>query len=256
MIDLIWRPLASSDTPAARRRRAVVHSALADESRLAVVDLLALGDLSPSALGVALGLRSNLLAHHLRVLEEAGIISRSRSEGDRRRTYIRILASDPVVADLAQLPRLTPPKRLLFVSTHDSARSQLATAIWGGLGDPARAASAGTSPSPRVHPEAVATARRHGLQLPGGGATAHIDDVLRPDDLVVAVCDAAHESLCHTSAAPELHWSVPDPATGGGVAAFESVYADLHDRLQRLATAMSVPTRRPESHPGLTVGPR
>ena len=39
---------------------------------------------SPSELGESVGPPSNLLAHHLRVLEEAGLITRGRSEADRR----------------------------------------------------------------------------------------------------------------------------------------------------------------------------
>jgi ArsR family transcriptional regulator, arsenate/arsenite/antimonite-responsive transcriptional repressor / arsenate reductase (thioredoxin) len=34
---------------------------------------------------------SNLLAHHLRVLEEAGLVTRHRSEGDKRRSYLRLV---------------------------------------------------------------------------------------------------------------------------------------------------------------------
>ncbi len=38
-----------------------------------------------------LAIPSNLLAHHLHVLEQAGIITRRRSEGDRRRTYLQLI---------------------------------------------------------------------------------------------------------------------------------------------------------------------
>ena len=52
--------------------RAAVYAALGDPARLAVVDALALGDRSPGELGESLGLPSNLLAHHLRLLEQVG----------------------------------------------------------------------------------------------------------------------------------------------------------------------------------------
>ncbi len=55
--------------------RASRHAALADVARLAVVDELALGDRSPSELQTITGLPSNLLAHHLNVLEEAGLVA-------------------------------------------------------------------------------------------------------------------------------------------------------------------------------------
>ena len=60
-------------TPDSRVQRL---AALAEPTRLAVVDTLALGDASPSELAAALGIPSNLLAHHLAVLEECGLVSR------------------------------------------------------------------------------------------------------------------------------------------------------------------------------------
>ena len=51
-----------------------------------------------------LAMPSNLLAHHLHVLQQAGVITRRRSEGDRRRTYLRLLpgALDPLAAPPAR----------------------------------------------------------------------------------------------------------------------------------------------------------
>lgn len=176
--------------------------------------------------GGELGLPSNLLAHHLKLLEQADLIERSRSEGDYRRTYLRFRPSaldGPVPTGL----RLAP--RVVFVCTHNSARSQLA------------AACAGNQPARRVHPLATAAARQHGLSL-GRARTWHVDEVLRPDDLVVAVCDNAHEYL-GTRAADRLHWSVPDPARVGTVTAFEATVRDLTDRDDRLAPAIHHPER-------------
>ena len=74
------------------RRRVARHAALADAARLRIVDLLTLGDFSPTELQAELGMPSNLLSHHLRTLEDAGLATRSRSEADRRRSYIRLAA--------------------------------------------------------------------------------------------------------------------------------------------------------------------
>lgn len=71
-------------------RRAAVHAALADPARLLITDTLLAGDTSPSELAGLLAMPSNL-AHHLRVLEQAGIIAPRRSEGDRRRTYLWLI---------------------------------------------------------------------------------------------------------------------------------------------------------------------
>lgn len=134
------------------RERASVHAALGDPARLAIVDLLTLGDTSPSEVGRELGLPSNLLAHHLKLLERAGTIERSRSEGDHRRTYLRLRAQSLVSLLPAGL-RVAP--RVVFVCTHNSARSPLAAALWA-RHSRVPAASAGTHPAARVHPRPAA----------------------------------------------------------------------------------------------------
>ena len=66
--------------------RVAIHAALADPHRSAqFVDELTCSDRSPSALASATGLGSNLLAHHLAILERAGVVERSTSAGDGRR---------------------------------------------------------------------------------------------------------------------------------------------------------------------------
>ena len=125
-----------------------------------------------------------------------------------------------------------PPRRVLFVCSANSARSQLAAATWNSLSAvPAR--SAGTHPAARVHPRAVTVATRHGLDLTHARPAA-LDDRLDPDDLVVAVCDNAHEEL--DPDLPRLHWSIPDPAPHDTDAAFETAFTDLNSRVHHLAT--------------------
>ena len=163
---------------------------------------------------------------------------RTRSEGDRRRTYLRLVPG--VLAGITE-PALGPTTRILFVCTHNSARSQLAAALWP-QHSPIPVACAGTEPAQRVHPRAVRIARRHGLSL-AHARTSNVADIIKPDDLVIAVCDTAHE---HLSANQDrrLHWSVPDPARVDTDDAFESAYVDLAGRIDRLAPAL-VPTPRP-----------
>src|SRR6478735_12352226 len=112
-------------------RRAAVHAALGEPVRLAIVDRLGAGDASPGELAHAVGLGSNLLAHHLKVLEDAGVIRRARSEGDRRRSYVQLRLDDPIVWAAAQtglsvqLREIGSVPRVVFVCTANSARSQL-----------------------------------------------------------------------------------------------------------------------------------
>jgi protein-tyrosine-phosphatase/DNA-binding HxlR family transcriptional regulator len=213
------------------RERARIHAALGDPARLAIVDTLSLGDASPGEIARDLGLASNLVAHHVKVLAEVGLLERARSEADRRRTYLRLR---PHTLALLRPPALPDAQRVVFVCTHNSARSQLAAALWAHRTH-RPTASAGTHPAPRVHPQAVAVARRHGLRLDPTG-TAHVADVVDPGDLVIAVCDSAHEDLTQGAARPRLHWSVPDPVRVGTDAAFEAAYTDLAGRIDRLTT--------------------
>lgn len=213
-------------------RRAAWHRALGDERRLAIVDALRLSDRTPSGLAEAVGIGSNLLAFHLRALEDAGVIERSTSSGDARRRYVRLRADLDV--PLGAAPAVVA-QQVLFVCTANSARSPLAAALWRARTG-RRSASAGTAPAATVHPLAVATARRHALDV--SAAPRGYDQVPFPPDLVVSVCDRARECGPPPFAAPTLHWSVPDPADGDRDD-FERVHDQLVDRVERLALAAS-----------------
>ncbi|SIR58295.1 MarR family transcriptional regulator [Microbacterium sp. RURRCA19A] len=205
--------------------RAARHAALADPARLRLVDALALGDRAPHELGERLGLASNLLAHHLKVLETSGLIERRRSEGDGRRSYVR-LVTDAMPAEASDLELRAP--RVLFVCTANSARSQLAEHVWRAH-TAIDAASAGTLPTDGVAPGAVAVAATHGLDL----SQAHpkmLDDIAHPDDLRITVCDRARESVAST----DLHWSIPDPVRVGTRDAFAAAFDEISRRIDAL----------------------
>lgn len=208
-------------------RRAARYAALADPVRLRILDALALGDVAPVELERALGVSSSLLAHHLKQLEREGFLRRRRSEADRRRSYLQ---SAPGAFDgLLWLPRL-PAGRVLFVCTGNSARSQLAAALWRTVSE-VPVASAGTHPAAAIEPGAVAAAERHGVALPDARPRG-LDEVLARDDFVVSVCDAAHEEL---GARGRLHWSIADPVREGTEQAFDAAFEQLAQRTRGLA---------------------
>jgi protein-tyrosine-phosphatase len=209
-------------------RRARHHAALADPVRLSIVDELSLSDLSPVELRRRLGIESNLLAHHLDVLEETGLIERSRSSGDGRRRYVHL---HPEQLDAGTWRPAVAPAPALFVCTANSARSQLAAALWTALtGEPG--ASAGTEPARAVARGAEAAARRAGLDL-GDARPRSLDEVTVVPDLVITVCDRAHEQL--DPGEGWLHWSVPDPVATGTAAAFDATVAELRSRITATA---------------------
>jgi protein-tyrosine-phosphatase len=219
-------------------RRVRMHAALADPTRLRIVDLLCLSDLSPSEVGAALDVPSNLLAHHLRVLEDAGLVQRQRSEGDRRRTYLRLTADHASLRTDATTDRPAPtPRRVLFVCTANTARSHLAAALWR-RASPVEAMSAGTHPGERVHRGVLEVARRHDLDLPDI-APRLLAETLDDGDLVITVCDRAHEE---TGDLAWAHWSVPDPVPVGTRAAFEAAHDSLTARVRALVPLTTAPT--------------
>ncbi len=146
----------------------------------------------------------------------------------RRRRYVRL--ERRVVEELS-LPPPPPVHHVLFVCTHNSARSQLAAAprrAHGRVGE-----SAGTRPASQVHPLAADVARRHGLDL-GSARPRGYDEVEGVPELVVSVCDRAREAGLPPGI-PHLHWSVPDPVPRGSPQAFEAVFRVLSERIDLLA---------------------
>ncbi|MFB2598030.1 helix-turn-helix domain-containing protein [Herbiconiux sp. P17] len=211
--------------------RAAKHAALSEPARLRIVDLLTLGDLSPTEIQLALGIRPNLITHHLNTLEAVGMVSRSRSEADKRRTYVHL-------TDTA-LDGLTPgavehADRVVFVCTANSARSQLAAALWQQQSS-IPVASGGTHPADRIDAGAISAAKRHRLPLVDVRPRL-LGDVLTGTDFVVTVCDNAHEELGVTGT---LHWSVPDPVRIGTAAAFDTTYTELQRRVSDLARRLA-----------------
>ncbi len=207
------------------------HRALGDQHRLAMVALLELTDATPTELAERFGLASNLVAFHLDVLEEAGLITRHRSQGDGRRRYVTLGPTAGKVRPVnmaAWGPPLTA-RRVVFVCTHNSSRSQLASATW-----TARTGreswSAGSQPADRVNPDAVAIAADHGLDLSAARPCGY-DQVDVDPDLVVSVCDRVREDGLPFDA-PLLHWSVPEPTRP---ADFPHVWQDVDGRVVRLA---------------------
>jgi len=209
-----------------------MHAALADPHRLAIVDALALSDRTPRELADLVDAPTNLLAHHLGVLADAGLIERRVSGGDRRRRYV-VLRPEALEGLLPGDVRVHRGI-VLFVCTHNSARSQVAAALWRArTGGPAE--SAGADPASRVHPLAVRAAHRLGLELSGATPRGYEAVAVSPA-LVVSVCDRAREGGIPFEA-PVLHWSVTDPVADGRRAAFTAAFAEIERRVERLAAA-------------------
>lgn len=210
-------------------QRARQYAALSDERRLLIVDRLVMGDLTVADLANLSDMPGNLLAHHLDVLEAAGLIERRSSEGDQRRRYVKLRWDRlPPPVDIPTIP----PANVVFICTHNSARSQFASALWERTtGSPAP--SAGADPANRVNSMAVKVASEFDVDIATATPSPYAD---LPSDIevIVSVCDRANEGE-RPEAARHLHWSVPDPVRVGTLDAFRSAFADIAERISHLS---------------------
>jgi len=109
------------------------------------------------------------------------------------------------------------PTRVLFLCTHNSARSQMAEGLLGHLaGDRFEPFSAGTEAT-RVRPEAIEAMREIGVDISGQRSETLDRYLNEPFDFVVTVCDDANEACpVFPGAKKRLHWSFPDPSGAEG----------------------------------------
>jgi arsenate reductase (thioredoxin) len=110
-----------------------------------------------------------------------------------------------------------PDRRsVLFVCTHNSARSQMAEGLLRDrYGDRYEALSAGTERT-HVRPLAIEAMREIGIDLSGHSSKTVEDLGDRDFDVVVTVCDSAREACPYVPARHQLHESFPDPSAATG----------------------------------------
>ena len=199
----------------------------------------------------------SLVSYHLGQLRDGGLVSARRSAADGRNHYYAIdLASCQealqgaggalhpglwlVPSSVRPAARRGRERRVLFLCTGNSARSQMAEALLASVSDgTVRAASAGSHPK-RLHPNAVRVMRRRGIDI-GGNRVKHLDELTGERfDVVVTLCDKVREVCPEFPSHPRrVHWSIPDPSSGGSgnratVAAFERVATELETRVHFL----------------------
>lgn len=119
-------------------------------------------------------------------------------------------------------------KKVLFLCTGNSCRSQMAEAIVNArLGSEWQAVSAGTKPAGYTHPKAIAALAEIGIQHEGRSKLA--DEFKEMEfDLVVTVCDsAAEECPVWLGKGKKVHHSFFDPATTNDINDFRAVRDEI-----------------------------
>jgi len=134
-------------------------------------------------------------------------------------------------------------KRVLFICTHNSARSQMAEGYLRHIaGDRFDVYSAGTEATV-VRPQAIEVMAEIGIDI--SGQTSKTLQQYLPErwDYVITVCDDANESCpVFPGTSDRSHWSFPDPSKATGTEAERlQVYRDVRDQIaRRIRTFASV----------------
>lgn len=130
-------------------------------------------------------------------------------------------------------------RRVLFLCTHNSARSQMAEGLLRHLGgDRFEAYSAGTEAT-FVRPLAIRAMAELGIDISGQQSKTLEPFLHQPFDLVITLCDEARESCpIFPGARERRHWSLPDPARAAGseeeqLAVYRAVRDALRTRIAR-----------------------
>jgi arsenate reductase len=126
-------------------------------------------------------------------------------------------------------------KKVLFLCTGNSCRSQMAEAIINArLSDTWQAVSAGTKPAGYIHPKALEALSEIGIQHEGRSKLA--DEFKGVDfDLVATVCDsAAEECPVWLGKGKRVHHSFPDPALTDDMNDFRKVRDDIEREIIKL----------------------
>jgi arsenate reductase (thioredoxin) len=128
-------------------------------------------------------------------------------------------------------------KRVIFLCTHNSARSQMAQGLLRALvGDRFHVESAGTERR-EVHPLAIRAMAERGIDISGHTSKLFIGFVRDPWDYVITVCDDANERCpLFPGQVKRLHWPFDDPSRAIGseeerLAVFRRVRDEIADRI-------------------------
>lgn len=172
----------------------------------------------------------NLVSYHLKQLRQGQVVTTRRSEADGRDTYysldlsyVRTLFANAgnaihpaVVASWDAGDAVKPLHRqwrVLFVCTHNSARSQMAEGLLRHLSKGRITVSSAGSQPGRVHPDAIRTMNTLGIDIQAQYAKGFDDVMQHPFDVVITVCDHVREN-CPTfpGVAQPVHWGFSDPS--------------------------------------------
>lgn len=221
---------------------------------------LAKSDFSVTELQKKVKQPQNLISYHLGKLKRSKLILENKSIADGRGTYYSLnmnLLQTMLFSVGEQLhPALSPHTdksqtdekgkaiRVLFLCTHNSARSQIAEGLMRAKVKNVEVFSAGTEVT-QVNPYAIAAMHRLGIDISKQHSKGLEQFLGQKFDYVITVCDRAKESCPIFPGAPErIHWSIPDPSEVKGSdeeknRAFDKAAAELNQRISYLTMMLN-----------------
>jgi protein-tyrosine-phosphatase len=228
---------------------------VANDLRWRLLLALANSDLRGQELVRLLDQPHNLVSYHLKQLREHQLVSEHRSAADGRDVYYSLnlervqqlylaagAALHPALPCREPGPEIRapdqPPLRVLFLCTHNIARSQMAEALLRHLGgERVEVFSAGNQPA-QVHPAAIRAMAEIGLDISHQRSKSIEEFVDQTFDYVITVCDRVRE-VCPVfpNDPTSIHWSFPDPAAIEGPE--EVQYRAFQQTARQLATRLN-----------------
>ena len=134
---------------------------------------------------------------------------------------------------------MTEQPRVLFLCTHNSARSQMAEGMLRNLAEGRfEVMSAGTEAT-HVRRQAIKVMNEIGIDISGQESKTLARYLGQPFDYVITVCDEANEACpIFAGAKNRLHWSLEDPSRADGseeerLAAFRRVREEIRERIEQ-----------------------
>jgi arsenate reductase len=133
---------------------------------------------------------------------------------------------------------VTDPVRVLFVCTHNSARSQMAEALLADLGGSAFAVQSAGTEATRVNPYAIRALAESGIDWSAARSKVITELLGQRFDYVITVCDRARETCpVFPGSTNTLHWGLDDPSDLEGtdeqkLAAFRATRDEIVARLR------------------------
>ncbi len=124
--------------------------------------------------------------------------------------------------------------RVLFLCTHNSARSQMAEGLLRELGGGGYDVSSAGTEQTRVRAEAIAVMRERDIDISGHSSKTLEQFLQQPFDSVITVCDQANEACPNFPFGKQrLHWSFPDPSAAVGDEATRlAVFRQVRDQIE------------------------